>query len=42
MPADRPHFPRRDRVRAYIESYAREHGLYDVIRFGPAVTGVEP
>ncbi|MGW6903082.1 flavin-containing monooxygenase [Streptomyces sp. NPDC054940] len=42
MPADYPHFPRRDQVRAYIESYAREHGLYEVIRFGTAVTGVEP
>lgn len=42
MPADYPHFPRRDQVRAYIESFAREHGLYDVIRFGESVTSVEP
>ncbi|MDQ8707131.1 NAD(P)-binding domain-containing protein [Streptomyces sp. LHD-70] len=42
MPADYPHFPRRDQVRAYIESYAREHGLYDTIRFNTAVTSVEP
>ncbi|MER6424757.1 NAD(P)-binding domain-containing protein [Streptomyces sp. NPDC001137] len=42
MPDHYPHFPRRDQVRAYIESYAREHGLYDVIRFGTAVTSVEP
>ena len=42
MPAEYPHFPRRDQVRAYIESYAREHGLYEIIRFGTAVTSVEP
>ncbi|GCB51346.1 NAD(P)/FAD-dependent oxidoreductase [Streptomyces sp. NL15-2K] len=42
MPADYPHFPRRDQVRAYIESYAREHGLYEIIRFNTAVTSVEP
>ncbi|MFG2970536.1 flavin-containing monooxygenase [Streptomyces sp. NPDC048288] len=42
MPADYPHFPRRDQVRAYIESYARHHGLYEIIRFGTAVTSVEP
>ncbi len=42
MPADYPHFPRRDQVREYIESYARHHGLYDVIRFNTAVTAVEP
>lgn len=42
MPADYPHFPRRDQVRAYIESYARKHGLYEIIRFNTAVTSVEP
>lgn len=42
MPADYPHFPRRDQVREYIESYARHHGLYDVIRFSTAVVSVEP
>ena len=42
MPADYPHFPRRDQVRAYIESYAREHGHYEIIRFGTTVASVEP
>ncbi len=42
MPAGYPHFPRRDEIRAYIESYAREHGHYDVIRFGTKVESVEP
>jgi hypothetical protein len=42
MPAHYPHFPRRDQVREYIESYARHHGLYDVIRFDTAVVAVAP
>lgn len=42
MPADYPHFPRRDQVREYIESYARHHGHYDIIRFNTAVTTVTP
>ncbi|MEU6145619.1 FAD-dependent oxidoreductase [Streptomyces sp. NPDC047081] len=42
MPADYPHFPRRDQVRAYIESYARTHGHYDIIRFNTAVASVVP
>jgi NADPH-dependent 2,4-dienoyl-CoA reductase/sulfur reductase-like enzyme len=42
MPADYPHFPRRDQVREYLESYASHHGLYDVIRFDTAVVSVEP
>ncbi|WP_203579163.1 flavin-containing monooxygenase [Microbacterium hibisci] len=42
MPAGYPHFPRRDQVREYIESYARHHGLYDVIRFNTAVVSVTP
>jgi hypothetical protein len=42
MPADYPHFPRRDQVRAYIESYARHHGHYDIIRFNTAVKSVTP
>jgi cation diffusion facilitator CzcD-associated flavoprotein CzcO len=42
MPADLPHFPRRDEVRDYIESYARAHGHYEVIRFGTAVGSVVP
>lgn len=42
MPADYPHFPRRDQVRAYIESYAAHHGLYEVITFGTEVVSVSP
>ena len=42
MPADYPHFPRRDQVRAYIESYAREHGHYEIIRFDTEVVSVVP
>ncbi|RZD76782.1 flavin-containing monooxygenase [Streptomyces albidoflavus] len=42
MPADYPHFPRRDQVRAYIESYARTHGHYDIIQFNTAVTALVP
>ena len=42
MPAEYPHFPRRDQIRAYIESYARHHGLYDLITFGTEVISVTP
>ncbi|MGW9111774.1 flavin-containing monooxygenase [Microbacterium sp. NPDC055683] len=42
MPDHYPHFPRRDQVREYLESYARHHGLYDVIRFGVEVRSVVP
>jgi hypothetical protein len=42
MPADYPHFPRRDQVRAYMESYAKHHGHYDIIRFNTCVTSVTP
>jgi Flavin-binding monooxygenase-like len=42
MPADYPHFPRRDQIRRYIESYARARGLYDIIEFNTAVHSVEP
>jgi cation diffusion facilitator CzcD-associated flavoprotein CzcO len=42
MPADYPHFPRRDQVRAYIESYARHHGHYDLITFNTEVGSVTP
>lgn len=42
MPADYPHFPRRDQIRTYIESYARARGLYEVIQFGTAVLSVAP
>ncbi len=42
MPADFPHFPRRDQVRAYIESYARHHGHFEMIHFNTAVESVTP
>ncbi|MDF2442193.1 MAG: hypothetical protein JWR01_396, partial [Subtercola sp.] len=42
MPAGYPPFPRRDQVRAYLESYAAAHGLYDVIRFETPVASVVP
>jgi hypothetical protein len=42
MPADYPHFPRRDQVRAYLESYAEANGHCDVIRFNTAVVSVVP
>lgn len=42
MPGDYPHFPRRDQVRAYLESYARANGHYDLIRFNTAVASVVP
>lgn len=42
MPAHYPHFPRRDQVRDYIESYAHQHRLYDVIQFNTEVLSVTP
>jgi len=42
MPADYPHFPRRDQVRSYIESYAARHGFYDVINFNTEIVSVTP
>ncbi|KAF5290999.1 hypothetical protein FQR65_LT20532 [Abscondita terminalis] len=42
MPRDYPHFPSRKQVVAYLEAYAREHGLYDLITFGTAVESVTP
>ena len=42
MPADYPHFPRRDQVRAYLESYAEANRHYDVVRFNTAVISVIP
>jgi cation diffusion facilitator CzcD-associated flavoprotein CzcO len=42
MPADYPHFPRRDQVRTYIESYARHHDRYDLITFDTEVASVTP
>jgi cation diffusion facilitator CzcD-associated flavoprotein CzcO len=42
MPADYPHFPRRDQIREYLESYARAKGHYDIIRFNTPVESVVP
>ncbi|WP_370178881.1 flavin-containing monooxygenase [Rhodococcus wratislaviensis] len=42
MPGHYPHFPRRDQVREYIESYARHHGHYDLINFDTEVLSVTP
>jgi cation diffusion facilitator CzcD-associated flavoprotein CzcO len=42
MPAEYPHFPRRDQVRAYIESYAGHHGHYGLITFNTEVVSVTP
>lgn len=42
MPKGYPHFPRRDEVRAYIESYARHHGHFELITFNTEVVSVTP
>ncbi|MFV0458344.1 MAG: flavin-containing monooxygenase [Actinomycetales bacterium] len=42
MPASYPHFPRRDQVRSYIESYSAHHGHYDIIHFDTEVLSVSP
>jgi Flavin-binding monooxygenase-like len=42
MPEEYPHFPRRDQVRSYIESYAHHHGHYDLINFNTEVISVTP
>lgn len=42
MPEDYPHFPRRDQVRDYIESYADTFGLREHIRFSTSVSSVTP
>ncbi|HVK25379.1 MAG TPA: NAD(P)-binding domain-containing protein [Actinokineospora sp.] len=42
MPAEYPHFPRRDQVRDYIESFARAKDLLRWIRFETAVESVHP
>lgn len=42
MPADYPHFPRRDQVRDYIASFAEEFDLTESISFSTAVESVEP
>jgi len=42
MPASFPHFPSRDQIVAYLESFAREFGLYEHIKFNTEVTKVSP
>ncbi|MBP1326838.1 hypothetical protein JOF28_002070 [Leucobacter exalbidus] len=42
MPADYPHFPSRKQVVEYLESYAKEKGLDEVIQFNTAVETVTP
>lgn len=42
MPADYPHFPRRDQVRRYIEAYADHAGLRKDIVFETPVLAAEP
>jgi cation diffusion facilitator CzcD-associated flavoprotein CzcO len=42
MPSHYPHFPRRDQVRDYIESYAEAKGHREFIRFNTAVESVTP
>lgn len=38
MPAGTPHYPSREAVGAYLESYAERFGLYDRIRLGTEIT----
>jgi cation diffusion facilitator CzcD-associated flavoprotein CzcO len=42
MPADYPVYPSRDQMRAYLEGFARHHGLYERIAFGTEVTAIRP
>lgn len=42
MPERYPHFPRRDEVRDYIESYADAHGLRELINFETSIDSVVP
>jgi cation diffusion facilitator CzcD-associated flavoprotein CzcO len=42
MPAHYPLFPRRDEMRAYLESFAEAFGLYEKITFNTNVLRVEP
>jgi cation diffusion facilitator CzcD-associated flavoprotein CzcO len=42
MPAHYPLFPRRDEMRAYLESFAETFGLHDKITFNTGVLRVEP
>jgi len=42
MPEDYPNFPSREQVVAYLNGYADQFGLRDLITFGTEVTGVAP
>jgi cation diffusion facilitator CzcD-associated flavoprotein CzcO len=42
MPEDYPHFPSAAQMLAYIEAYAREHGLADKVEFNRTVTSARP
>jgi cation diffusion facilitator CzcD-associated flavoprotein CzcO len=42
MPPDYPVYPSRDQMRAYLESFAAHHGLYDHITFDTAVVAMTP
>lgn len=42
MPADYPHFPRRDQIVDYLHSYSRERGLSAHISFNTEVLSVTP
>ena len=42
MPASYPHFPRRDQVRDYIESFAEQMDLRRWIEFDTAVASIDP
>ena len=42
MPSHYPHFPSRDQVRQYIESYATACGHYEIIQFNTEVLSLEP
>src|SRR5436190_21410608 len=42
MPGRYPVYPSRDQMREYLESFARDHGLYEQITFNTEVTSVEP
>ena len=42
MPADYPDFPSAAQMCAYYQNYARDHGLYEHLRFHTTVTSIAP
>ena len=42
MPEGYPHFPSRRQVLEYMQSYARKHGHYDIIKFNTEIASVTP